>query len=225
MNNTTNESRLVTWRLHVILGTALLAQASCWLWATPGPFLRGQTQSIETAITNACVAFGFLFIYPLIVGKILGMSFADLGLQIGQWRRGAIVTLIALPIVTVLLYFGCNHPEIKAAYPWTGEWLAQSTTNMVLWFSVYLLYYVGFEFFFRGFLLNGLEAELGFAAAMWIQVLMSVSIHFGKPTPEILGAIPAGFLFGWVAYRTKSIIYVVLIHWVIGMLNDWYAMQ
>ena len=213
------------WRLHLLLGTALIAMASCWLWATPGPFLRGQMQSPESAMQNALVAFAFLFVFPLVVAWVAGIRPASLGICLGEWKLGLMITAIGIPIAAGLLFFGCDDLEIKTAYPWAGQWLAASTGNMLKWFAVYLLYYIAFEFFFRGFLLKGLEPELGLATAMWIQVLLSVAIHFGKPTPEILGAIPAAFIFGRIACQTNSILYVVLIHWAIGILNDLFAMH
>ena len=157
--------------------------------------------------------------------KALSIEPAELGLQIGKWKLGLVFVAIGIPVAGALLFGGCNDSEILAAYPWAGHWLATSTINMSIWFSIYGLYYLAFEFFYRGFLLRGLEPEIGLPAAMWIQVIMSVMIHFGKPSPELIASVPAAFLFGWVALKTRSILYVVGIHWAIGIFNDLFAMH
>ena len=67
------------------------------------------------------------------------------------------------------------------------------------------------EFFFRGFILNGLRRALG-ANAIFVMIVPYCMIHYGKPLPETLGAIGAGLILGTLAMRTKSIWGGVLIH-------------
>jgi membrane protease YdiL (CAAX protease family) len=38
-------------------------------------------------------------------------------------------------------------------------------------------------------------------------------MHLTKPEIETLSTIFGGFIFGWIAYRTKSFLYPFLIHW------------
>lgn len=217
-------------KLHFIFATALVSQVACWTLATPGPILRAASQGDDlfsfAAATQSClIAFLCLFAIPLLVSFKLGLKRSDLGLQVGNWKLGFAVLLIGIPLAAVAVLVGGNDAEMLAAYPWPGQWLARSSTNMAAWFSIYAMYYFAFEFFYRGFLLRALNVESGFWMAMWIQVAMSVMIHFGKPTPELLAAIPAGFLFGWIAYKTNSLWYVFVLHWTIGIINDLAAMH
>ena len=82
------------------------------------------------------------------------------------------------------------------------------------------MYYVAWEVFFRGVLLFGLRNSLGVTGAMAFQVAVSVLAHADKPLAELLAAIPAGVLFGAIALRTRSVVYVVLIHYIIGVVVD-----
>lgn len=215
-----------TQRIHIILGVALVAQVACWLLATPGPFLRSGSLSIESASSSVFTTFAILFVFPFLTSKFLvGANQIELGMGLGKWKAGLTILGVSVPIAACLLYFSSDDAEILAAFPWPGKWLSLSLVNMIHWFAIYSIYYFAFEYFYRAFLLRGLESELGLATAMWIQVLLSVSIHFGKPTPELLGSIPAGFLFGWIAWRTRSIWYVFALHWIIGILNDIFAMH
>jgi membrane protease YdiL (CAAX protease family) len=216
--------------LHFVFATATIAQVACWLLATPGPVLRSLAQgndpfSIQAATQSAIVAAICLFVFPSFVAWWIGMRTGESGLQIGEWKLGLGILAVAVPVAGVAIFIGGNDPEILAAYPWCGEWITHSVTNKVAWFMIYAIYYFAFEYFYRGFLFNALQRESGLAMAMWIQVIMSVMMHFGKPNAELLAAIPAGFAFGWIAYKTKSIWYVFGLHWMIGIINDLVSMH
>jgi membrane protease YdiL (CAAX protease family) len=223
--NSTSAAPLKRSNLNLIFSVALIAQVACWTLATPGPFLRTGEHSIRAACQSAIVAFACLFVFPLAVALFARIRPATMGLKTGNWKLGGVIVLAAIPISVLAISLSGDDPEILSAYPWPGKWLSHSIINMATWFAIYSLYYVAFEFFYRGFLLGTLEPKLGLVAAMWIQVLMSVSIHFGKPTPELLASIPAGFIFGFIAWKTESIWYAFGVHWIIGILNDIYAMK
>lgn len=217
-------------RATIIFVVALISQVAVWL-AGPTPVdidwaqgVENENQNFLTALRIAVITFLCFFVIPVVAALICRISLAELGLSIGNWKLGLFVVVIGVPVVGIGLFIGCDDSQIMAAYPWAGKWLAQSLSNMVLWFLIYGLYYIGFEFFYRGFVMRGLEPELGLIAAIWIQAIMSVMIHFGKPTSELLASVPAAFFFAWLAIKSRSVIYVILIHWAIGIFNDLFAM-
>ena len=67
------------------------------------------------------------------------------------------------------------------------------------------LFYLGWEFHFRGFLQFGLGGRLGPVNAILIQVMASSLLHIGKPPIETFAAIGGGVLWGVIAYRTQSL--------------------
>ena len=211
--------------LHAIMGVALISQVCFWLFGSPGTAFHGLQFGFPVALHSVLATFVCVFVFPLITCKVVGIKLTGLGLQLGHWKFGLIATLVAIPLAAASLYGGCNHPEILEHYPRPGIWLSESVQNMLLWFAIYGLYYFAYEFFYRGFVMRGLENEIGLTAAIWIQAIMSAMVHFGKPTPELLAAIPAGFLFAWLALKTRSILYVFLVHWAIGILNDLFTMH
>ena len=75
----------------------------------------------------------------------------------------------------------------------------------------YALRYIAIELFFRGFLLLGLERFLGRAVLMPMVTLYAFW-HFGKPLPEAIGSIFAGYILGVIALRTRSIIGGIIVH-------------
>ena len=76
---------------------------------------------------------------------------------------------------------------------------------------------IGWEFFFRGWILFGYARKFG-AEALWLQAVPFALAHIGKPEIETLSTIFGGFAFGWVAWRTRSFLYPFLIHWYIATL-------
>ncbi len=83
----------------------------------------------------------------------------------------------------------------------------------------YGLQFLGVEAFFRGFLLFGLWPRLGWNAVP-VMVIPYVMIHFGKPMPETFAAIVAGAMLGYLALRSRSFLWGVLLHWSVGICMD-----
>ena len=71
-----------------------------------------------------------------------------------------------------------------------------------------------------GSLLFGLRERLGTGGALLFQTAISTLVHIGKPVGELVGAAPAGFLFGAAALRTRSVLWPLLLHWYLGALMD-----
>jgi membrane protease YdiL (CAAX protease family) len=106
----------------------------------------------------------------------------------------------------VIYYLGSGGNSVMKAYyenllpglPWTT-----------------FLDLIGWEFFFRGWILFTYLRKFGHNA-LWLHAVPFALAHIGKPDIETLSTIFGGFAFGWVAYRTKSFVWPFLIHWFIG---------
>lgn len=147
-------------------------------------------------------------LYLLIPLGIILLAFRErlthYGWQLGDWRAGLRWTIgacagLALPIMGIARtsafreYYGA-----AAAHPLF--WLAD---------GVELL---GWEFFFRGFLLFALYRACG-PLALVLQAVPFTLAHIGKPELETLSCIFGGTAFGYIAWRTRSFLYPFLIHW------------
>lgn len=87
----------------------------------------------------------------------------------------------------------------------------RSSFDLWTWEALYAVQFISLEFFFRGFLLQGLRRALG-ANALFVMIVPYCMIHYGKPMSETFGAIGAGLILGTLAMRTRSIWGGVLIH-------------
>ncbi|MCS7010433.1 MAG: CPBP family intramembrane metalloprotease, partial [Anaerolineales bacterium] len=128
------------------------------------------------------------------------------GFTLGDWKAGLVLTLGAAALIAPLLWLvGRGDPAMQEYYEWQVPGLPWNT----------LLDLFGWEFFFRGWLLFGYGRKFG-AEALWLQAVPFALAHLGKPEVETLSTIFGGFAFGWVAWRTRSFVYPLLIHWFVA---------
>jgi len=66
-------------------------------------------------------------------------------------------------------------------------------------------------------------ARLFGSHALWLQAVPFALAHLSKPPVETYSTIFGGFLFGLVAWRTRSFVYPFLIHWFIATFTMWAA--
>jgi membrane protease YdiL (CAAX protease family) len=103
------------------------------------------------------------------------------------------------------IFYGASRmPQFSSRY----------RTQVIDWIDLLLdaaLYMFAWKFLFRGYMLFGLEKSLG-KSAIFVQSIPFVLLHIGKPFLETLAYIPGGFIFGYVAYRTRPFLPCFIIH-------------
>lgn len=169
----------------------------------------------------ACT-FLLFFLVPALLLKFTGRErLADLGLGPGDVRFGLVVAILGLALIALPGGFlaGCVD-DFRAEYP-----LARMSTDSASMFVLYqlaygLLYYLAWEAFFRGFVQMGLRPHIGDLGAIMVQTAFSTLVHIGKPNAEIWAAMLAGFVFGALMLRLRSIWSLVLVHWGLGLFTD-----
>ena len=148
---------------------------------------------------------GTYLIIPLLIIILLFRDRpAAYGFQIGNWREGLKWTAVILGVGLPVLYLSARTPAMIEYYEQLGGSVPQVILNAALDL-------VGWEFFFRGFLLFGLLRVAGPIAVVFQAVPFALA-HLGKPELETMSTIFGGTLFGWVAWRSDSFLYPFLIH-------------
>ena len=182
--------------------------------------LGSATDTVQRMIQFAVFFFLTLLIPVLYVVFVMKKNLSDFGLKTGNLKIGLkLLTLIPVLVVPII-YFAAKMPDIQGEYPLAKSLLTDKTQLLVYEFAYVLLYYLAWEFYFRGFLLFGLKDRFGVVNAILIQTISSCLIHIGKPEGEIIGSILIGIIFGVIAIKTRSIWYVFLIHASIGVFLD-----
>jgi membrane protease YdiL (CAAX protease family) len=170
------------------------------------------------------------FVVPLLLSVATRGSFHRLyGLRIGRWKTGLRLGGLFLLIMLPATYLGSRLEAFKGLYPLAGAaayTLSQqgtSTTSIAL-FAIYevgyLLYFVAWEFLFRGWILNAALRAWGRSAAILVPVAPFVVMHLGKAELEALGSIVAGIGLGILALRTRSFWYGALLHGIVAVWMD-----
>jgi membrane protease YdiL (CAAX protease family) len=130
----------------------------------------------------------------------------EYGFGLGDWKAGLVITLAGILLMApVIYYLGKSDPSMTDYYKPLVDGLPWTT----------FLDLIGWEFFFRGWILFGYARKFG-AEALWLQAVPFALAHISKPEVETLSTIFGGFLFGWIAWRTRSFFYPFLIHWFIS---------
>jgi membrane protease YdiL (CAAX protease family) len=179
----------------------------------------GLRPGIESAAFMFAATFILFGIVPL---TVVSWGFrekpADYGLGLGNWRRGlALVSLLFPPVLLFTLYPASGTEEIRAFYPLDPEAFRSARAFVTLEALRVLLFYPAWEFLFRGFILFGLRRRIGEWPAICLQTIPSCLWHIGMPAGELFSSLAGGVLFGWLALRTGSIVWPLLLHVLIGI--------
>lgn len=176
----------------------------------------------EVSLFMFATAFLIMGILPfVIIVFVFRDPLKEYGLRLGDWKRGLPAILILFVLVSGAIIFPASQTQdMRAAFPFDKAATESIFAFLRLQFFRGLMFYTAWEFFFRGFMLFGLKKYLGDWMAICIQTIPSCLWHIGMPTGELLSSLLAGLLFGILAIRTRSILWVFLLHYSIGIILD-----
>ena len=160
--------------------------------------------AIGPDLSQGLMRVALFLVVPLITLVLLGERPSAYGLRIGEWRAGLLVAagiaLFATPIIVVVaglpdfaVYYGRPAADLPVAVLGNGIDVAAA------------------EFLFRGFLLWTLVRLAG-PMGVVLATFPFVFTHLGKPELETLSTFFGGLGFGWLAWRTRSVLYGALLH-------------
>jgi membrane protease YdiL (CAAX protease family) len=158
-------------------------------------------------------------IFPLFYIRIGKTQTASLGLEKIKSAHITLYLLLALIMLSLVFLFSLQ-PAFQKTYPFYrytdgGRFWWQGFT----WEFIYVLQFIALEFFFRGFLIHQSAPYLG-RMSIYFSMIPYCMIHFSKPLPECLGSIFAGYILGWLSYKTKSIWGGVFLHVTVALSMD-----
>ncbi len=183
-------------------------------------FVPGKDADFFATIYEYVSAFVLMFVIPLILVRFTSRKgVKDFGMQMGDVRYGLRFVLLAIPVVIFVAYIGSLDQTMQQEYPLAKSVIGHTNKFLIIEFF-YLIYYVGWEFLFRGAMLFSVERVYGPVAAILVQLIPSALVHIGKPASESFGAIIGGLIFGFLAIRTRSFIYPLILHACLGIGTD-----
>lgn len=164
----------------------------------------------------------FLIIPMLTIKLVLKQNLSEYGWQWGSVHKHWLgYVLLASPIM-FFAFLVSFREDFANHYPFYN-YAHVSWFDLLMWECIYILQFVAVEFFFRGFLVNGLRVQFG-SLSVAIMCLPYLMLHFPKLWLESTGAILFGFFLGILALRSKSIWGGVAVHVSIALMMDIMAM-
>lgn len=151
------------------------------------------------------------FVVPVLILMLLFRRRGrEIGLGAGDWRFGAIVTVIYMPLVLVGTWILSDGADFQRAYPHLS--LAAHDWNVFLVYELmFLFYWVGWEYLWRGYVLFGTARTFGVYAIL-IQTIPFALLHVNKPPAEAVLSVAGGLALGAVVWRCRSFWYAVPVH-------------
>ena len=172
----------------------------------------------DTFLERLIVVGTIYIVTPFLVYFVFKHSPKDFGISLGNPRVWIKDVLIFYAIFLVILVLAFKFTDLKNIYP-----LYRRSTRGVSYFLFFeliqLWYMLGWEFFFRGFMLFGLERKFGRMAVL-VQAIPFAVAHFKKPQLEAYGAIFAGIFLGLIGLRARSFLPCFLLHYLILLTAD-----
>lgn len=231
--------------LLAVIAIAALSICLAQAWLPPSldpesiysllPFLRtlhGDLGIYGLRFFLISLLFGLI---PFLVLTLLGLRPAEVGIRRPRLR---------FYLWLVLACAGCGlgfltylASDLASYYPYSKTIPALLKQGQIAWLffhpCLYLFfYYLPWEFFFRGFLIFPLlktvdsswPADMRLNSIRFLvlsfQTIPSAFFHIGHPLLELLSAIPAGFFFGLLAFKTRSILPGLIFHACLGISLD-----
>ena len=151
------------------------------------------------------------FVVPVLILLLLFRQRPrEAGLSVGDWRFGLTITLLYLPLVIVGTWVLSDGAAFQRAYPHLGQ-AAQSWTVFAIYEVMFLLYWIGWEYLWRGYVLFGTARTFGYYA-IFIQTVPFALLHVNKPPEEAFLSVLGGVALGAVVWRCRSFWYAVPVH-------------
>lgn len=135
---------------------------------------------------------------------------AEIGLSVGDWRFGLAATMTYLPIVLVGTWLLSDSAAFQASYPHLPD-ARRDWQIFIAYEAMFLFYWIGWEYLWRGYVLFGTAPSLGIYA-IFVQALPFALLHLQKPPVEAVLSVLGGVALGAVVWRCKSFWYAVPVH-------------
>jgi len=158
---------------------------------------------IGPAASTGIARVGLFLVVPLVALLLLHERPSEYGLRLGDWRRGLAVAVALGLLVTPIVMLAAGLPDFQIYYA-TQEGGPLAIVGRLLDVG-------SAEFLFRGFLMWTLVRTAG-PVGVVLATFPFVFTHLGKPELETLSTFFGGLAFGWLAWRTRSVLYGALLH-------------
>ena len=201
----------------LILGVVGLSPARVRGWL--GGVLAGDALEIASvAASKVGAGLGFALASVVALGAAMPEHTA-IGWSVTVTGRAAALWLVAAVVCLTSVALASRQPAMRERYPEARVARFDGRARLADALG-WLVYLYGYELLLRGVLLFPLVALLPLGAALAVHSALYALAHLDKPLAEILGTVPMGFVFGWLAIETGSILPGFVLHAAIALTNS-----
>jgi membrane protease YdiL (CAAX protease family) len=147
-------------------------------------------------------------------------TLVSFGWTFGRAGRGFALAAVGFPVAILAGAIGSRDPEMRKMYPFAKAACADARAFAGYELCYLFLYYLPWEFVFRGILFLPLVPAVGLIPALAVQTAISTLLHIGHPDTEVFAAAGAGLVFGLIAWATGSFFYTLILHAATGIATD-----
>jgi membrane protease YdiL (CAAX protease family) len=126
------------------------------------------------------------------------------GFQLGDWRWGLGLAVAGCVVMTPIVLALSGAPDFRAYYAPSYELLPGLLTTNVLDLGTT-------EFLYRGFLMLAIARVFG-PIGLVVALFPFTFTHLTKPESELLSTFAGGAVYGWLTWRTGSIVWGAAAH-------------
>lgn len=191
---------------------------------------RREVADLFPSELRGILSWGWWFGFQAITGfvlPLLGLKYLfrrrskEMGLGVGDWRFATAVGAFYLPIVVIATWVLSDSPSFQLQYPHFQP-VAKSWRLFAVYELLFLLYWIGWEYLWRGFVLFGTAHTFGLYAIL-IQAVPFAILHLSKPFPEPILSLLGGLALGMLVWRCRSFWIAVPIHAAQMMILDFWC--
>lgn len=182
-------------------------------------FFRNEVAQLVPEAWAGLLAWGWWFVIQGVTGflvpvlvlmKGFGRRAREVGLGLGDWKLATTLALLYLPLVIIGTWVLSDGADFQAKYPHYQP-AAHDWQVFILYELLFLFYWIGWEYLWRGFVLFGTAHTFGLYA-IFVQMVPFALLHFNKPLPEALLSVVGGLALGALVWRCRSFWIAVPIH-------------
>jgi len=144
-----------------------------------------------------------------------------IGLGLGDWKLALTLAALYVPIVALGTWVLSDGAAFQAQYPHYQP-AAQDWRFFIVYELLFLFYWIGWEYLWRGFVLFGTAHTFGLYA-IFVQAVPFALLHLQKPLAEALLSIVGGVVLGALVWRCRSFWIAVPIHAAQMLLLDFWC--
>lgn len=153
---------------------------------------------------------GYVLIPLLVIRFVLRDNIREYGLHLGDTRKHWRYYAIFGAVMGVMAIGASFNNSFLDTYPFYSQ-AGRSWQDLLLWQLIYIGQFVCIEFFYRGFLLRGLQPSFGISS-IYVSSLIYLTIHLPKPFLECVGSLFFGLILCLLASLSRSIWGGVFVH-------------